>query len=137
MDPLTGEPSAADSKEEVRREQRRFREQVAAKEARLRKFRRRGDKGFWPALASFGMVGWSIAVPTVLGVAIGSWLDRRLGGGIRYTLSLMILGLAIGTNNAWRWIKLQEAEVLREETDPDGAEEPRQTGPPEAGGDAP
>src|SRR5690625_3518330 len=136
MGAVTGGDPPADTKEEVRREQRRFRDEVAAKEKRRRRARREGDKGFWFGLASFGSVGWSIAVPTVLGALLGSWLDARLGGGIRYTLSLLVLGLAIGANNVWRWFKLQEQEAEDEDTAGEPSEPPHDSVPPgKRGGD--
>ena len=50
---------------------------------------------------------------------MGLWLDARWGGGRRYTISLMVAGLAVGMHNVWRWLRLQEeAEAGQEETDP-------------------
>lgn len=127
MDPLSGQPPAEappPEKEEqaLRREQRRFQKTVDRKQARHRRFLREGDKGFWFGLSSFGMVGWSIAVPTLLGVALGMWIDGRWGGGIRYTLSLLVAGLAVGIANVWRWLQAQEVE--EPETDQDTADRP-------------
>ncbi len=90
------------------RERERFQHAVARQAARAERFRREGYRGFWHGLSSFGMVGWSIAVPTLLGVALGLWLDRRAGGGVRFTISLMVAGLVIGMTNVWRWIRLQQ-----------------------------
>jgi len=97
-----------DGRRAVQEERRRFKTEVERQQARRERFRREGFRGFWFGLSAFGMVGWSIAVPTLLGVALGLWLDRRLGGGMRYTLSLMVAGLAVGMSNVWRWIRLQQ-----------------------------
>lgn len=125
MDSLTGQPPdgeqqpqrPADQEQALRREQRRFQRTVARKQARHRRFLREGDKGFWFGLSSFGMVGWSIAIPTLMGIALGLWLDQRWGGGIRYTLSLLVAGLAVGMANVWRWLQSQEP------VDPEGEDE--------------
>ncbi|MBO8142472.1 MAG: AtpZ/AtpI family protein [Firmicutes bacterium] len=108
MGDLTGPPPEKGGRDALRRDRERFRREVASQEARQRRFRREGVKGFWFGLASFGMVGWSIAVPTLLGVALGLWLDARLGGGTRYTLSLLVAGIVLGGLNVWRWLRLQE-----------------------------
>src|SRR5690606_1401117 len=99
------------AREALQRERRRLRGAVERQGERRRRARRAGDRGFWFGLSSFGMVGWSIAVPTLLGVALGLWLDARFGGGIRYTLSFLIAGLVLGMTNVWRWIQLQAAEA--------------------------
>jgi len=51
-----------------------------------------------------GIVGWSITVPTLLGVALGLYLDKRFQVNFSWTLTLMFAGLIIGCYNAWRWI---------------------------------
>jgi ATP synthase protein I len=72
-----------------------------------RKLRARGerDRGMWFGLGMFGLVGWSIAVPTVAGIALGIWLDARLGDRISWTLTLLFVGVALGCLNAWYWVK--------------------------------
>lgn len=93
-----------------REEQRRFERQLARKNERLRRFRTEGDRGIWFGLGMFGLVGWSIAVPVLLGTAIGVWLDGRFGGGIRWTLSLMVGGLVFGGMNVWNWLERQRED---------------------------
>jgi ATP synthase protein I len=54
-----------------------------------------------------GVVGWSIAIPTVLGTAAGVWLDRRtdIGGNVSWTLTGLVVGVLLGCLNAWFWIQ--------------------------------
>jgi ATP synthase protein I len=56
----------------------------------------------------FGMVGWSVAMPTMLGLFLGIQIDRRLGGapgaGVSWTLTLLVLGVVAGCLNAWSWV---------------------------------
>lgn len=88
----------------VEQEREQFRREVERKEERARKAREAGDRTTRYGLGVFGVVGWSIVVPTLIGVAIGAWLDERFGSGIRYTLSLMSAGLIIGLVNVWNWL---------------------------------
>jgi ATP synthase protein I len=55
-----------------------------------------------------GLIGWSVAVPTLCGVALGFWIDRRFRSSHSWTLSLLILGLFVGCANAWHWISQQD-----------------------------
>ena len=53
-----------------------FTEQVAKKEAlRLRGLRHK-DETVWFGLGMMGIVGWAVAIPTLVFIAIGLWIDR-------------------------------------------------------------
>lgn len=56
-------------------------------------------------LGLFGIVGWSIAIPTVAGIALGVFLDKRFTQSFSWTLTLLFVGVIMGSFNAWRWIK--------------------------------
>ncbi|MGM0986441.1 MAG: AtpZ/AtpI family protein [Pseudomonadota bacterium] len=73
--------------------------------ARRRK-KARDDPGSSPlrGLGVFGMIGWSIAVPTVGGAFLGLWLDRRMPQGFQWTLALILGGVALGSFIAWAWV---------------------------------
>ena len=43
-----------------------------------------------------GLIGWSVVVPTLLGAALGIWLDNRHPGTHSWTLMLLVIGLAYG-----------------------------------------
>lgn len=53
----------------------------------------------------FGVVGFSIAIPTLLGTFLGLFLDNRSDSEISYTLTFLFLGLVMGCLSAWRWVK--------------------------------
>lgn len=53
----------------------------------------------------FGIVGFSIAIPTILGIYLGQYLDDKVDSDISFTLTFLFLGLVIGCSNAWRWVK--------------------------------
>lgn len=72
-----------------------------------RKIRARKENRYttWFGLGMFGLIGWSVAIPSLIGVAIGLWLDDKFDGQVSWTLTLMIIGVALGCLNAWYWIK--------------------------------
>ncbi len=75
------------------------------KEQRKVEARREGDKSVWFGLGMFGLVGWSVAVPTVVGALVGYWLDEKFPGSPRsWTLMGIVIGVLIGCLNAWRWM---------------------------------
>ena len=69
---------------------------------------RKSTPGVWFGLGMMGLVGWSVTVPTLLGAALGIWLDKHHPGKHPWTLALLVMGLAIGCLNAWHWIAREE-----------------------------
>jgi ATP synthase protein I len=67
--------------------------------------RRQGDRGVWYGIGMMGLVGWAVAVPTLLFVALGIWMDRRWNDGVSWTLTLLLVGVVLGCLNAWFWVK--------------------------------
>lgn len=70
-------------------------------------------------LGAFGMIGWSIAVPTVAGAFLGLWLDRTLPQEFPWTIALILGGAALGIFIAWGWIS-KEGGDDRSGADDDG-----------------
>jgi ATP synthase protein I len=58
-------------------------------------------------LGQIGILGWTIVVPTLLGLWLGHWLDRRFGTGVFFSAPLLMIGAAIGLWCAWRWMHRQ------------------------------
>lgn len=75
----------------------------------------RGGGGIWSGLGMLGIVGWSIGTPTLLGVFVGLWLDKRYPGQHPWTLTLLFAGLCIGCVSVWHWITKEQKEIHREE----------------------
>jgi ATP synthase protein I len=75
-------------------------------------------RGVWFGLGMMGLIGWSVVVPTLLGAALGLWLDKRHPGSHSWTLALLVAGLAIGCLNAWHWVA-KEDKAMREEQEDD------------------
>lgn len=85
-------------------------DQIGRKESRRLKAQEQKHDRVWFGLGMFGMVGWSVASPTLLGALIGMWIDGVQRGQRSWTLMLLILGLFAGCFNAWRWLS-KESEV--------------------------
>jgi len=77
---------------------------VERRQERKLRSRRHGRPNIARGLGSSGIVGWSIAVPTLLGIALGIWLDGRTESEFSWTLILLASGLLIGGITAWYWI---------------------------------
>lgn len=81
-----------------------FRQQVETKASR--KVRSRQEPAnVWFGLGMFGMVGWSVAIPSLLGIATGVWVDLHFPSPYSWTLMLMLAGVGLGCLNAWYWIQ--------------------------------
>lgn len=84
-------------------------QRVLKKQRRKLRSQREGNRSAWFGLGMFGIVGWSIAVPTLAGIAVGAWLDARFPSRISWKLTLLFLGVGIGFATAYRWMH-QEGE---------------------------
>ena len=77
---------------------------VGVKQDRM--LRARGRKsGLLTSIAILGVVGWSVAIPTLAGVALGVWLDHRWPSRFSWTVMLLIGGLVFGCVSAWLRVK--------------------------------
>lgn len=95
-------------------EKNEFQEQVDKKERWKLDAQRRKKQSIWYGFSMFGLIGWSVAVPTVLFVLFGIWLDNHYGGERSYTLALLLAGLIIGCLNAWYWVEKKMKEIQEE-----------------------
>lgn len=96
-----------------------FSREVGAKVARKLKARHNKTRGVWFGLGMMGIIGWSVVVPTLLGAALGIWLDNRHFSEHSWTLMLLVIGLAVGCLNAWHWVAKEEKEIRKEQEDND------------------
>lgn len=97
--------------------QTRFSRSVGEKAQRKLKAQRHVSRTVWSGLGMMGIIGWSVAVPTLLGAALGLWLDKHAPGGHSWTLALMAIGLALGCFNAWHWVAREYDEIHDEAED--------------------
>lgn len=63
----------------------------------------------------FGIVGWSVAVPTVAGALVGNWLNRVAPQNYSWTIALILGGTAIGIFIAWDWLSKERVRQERED----------------------
>lgn len=71
---------------------------------RYRRWQREGEPSLARQFARVGVLGWLIVVPTLLGVALGRWLDRVFDSGVLFSGALLLLGLVLGCWSGWRWM---------------------------------
>jgi len=86
------------------RHDREMGELVAGDMARRRRAIEAGDRTIWDGLSLFGIVGWSVSIPTLIGIAVGLWLDSRFPNSIAWTITCMVAGVLLGSLNAWYWV---------------------------------
>ena len=77
---------------------------VGKKATRRIRARRTRDRNIWFGVGMFGVVGWTIAMTTIIGVVIGIWIDRTWPSPYSWTLTFLFIGLIIGCINAWYWV---------------------------------
>jgi len=94
-----------------------FSREVGRKEKRRLRAIRTGKRSAWLGLGMLGLIGWSVAIPSLAGVALGLWIDRHYPGKFSWTLMLLIGGLITGSLNAWRWVEREKEEIQQEEED--------------------
>jgi ATP synthase protein I len=91
--------------------EQRFRDSVGRKAARKQRARADEDRSIFFWLGMFGMVGWAVAIPTLAGVALGLWLDSAWPAAeASWTLTFLLLGVALGVLNAWYWVKRESGD---------------------------
>ena len=71
----------------------------------------------WFGLGMMGLIGWSLVVPTLLGAALGLWLDEHHPGKHAWTLALLVIGLTVGCLNAWYWVIKEDKAIRDDEED--------------------
>jgi ATP synthase protein I len=97
-------------------------EQIDSKVKRKLKAQRSSGTSAWFGLGMMGLIGWSVALPTILGAALGIWLDKHYKVEHSWTLALIVAGLTIGCFTAWSWLSKEDKamhednEEKREET---------------------
>jgi ATP synthase protein I len=88
-----------------------FSRQVGAQAARKLRARRFAPKSVWFGLGMSGVIGWSVAIPTLIGAALGIWVDRRFPSPFSWTLMCLFMGLIVGCLNAWLWVRTEYQDM--------------------------
>lgn len=100
-------------KSDINQEQQssEFSRQVGDMAARKLRAQRHVTKTVWSGLGMMGLVGWSVALPTLLGATLGLWIDQQYPDEHSWTLALLAAGLVLGCFNAWHWITKEDSEI--------------------------
>jgi ATP synthase protein I len=94
----------------LHRSARRFLDRVAAREAQMLRRKHAGPPRYWRAAALAGLIGWTVVVPMLIGIAIGRWIDRTWPSRLSWTIMLLFAGLALGCANAWNRIRQEQED---------------------------
>jgi ATP synthase protein I len=94
-----------------------FQKRIDAKAERKMRARTEHDRSLWFGLGTMGVVGWSVSVPTLIGAAVGRWLDARYQDTISWTLMLLLIGVGLGSINAYHWVNQHRERLERHDDD--------------------
>ncbi len=89
--------------------------EVASKAALKLKAQQSKKRNFWTGVGMFGLVGWSVAIPTLLGAATGIWLDKHFPGDHSWTLTFLLGGIILGCLNAWYWVDKENKAIHKDQ----------------------
>jgi len=92
---------------------------IAAEENLKLRARKENKRSVWMNISLFGLVGWSVTIPAMLGAFLGHWMDRRLNDQASWTLTFLLIGLLLGCLNAAYWIRKEQRAIHHEITKDD------------------
>ncbi len=92
-----------------------FSRQASLKEERKLKAKGRKPRGVWFGLGMFGLIGWSVALPTLGGALLGAWIDRTWPSRYSWTLMLLLGGIILGSLNAWYWVGQERKKIEKDQ----------------------
>jgi len=102
------------NKENPKDIKRSFIRKIEKKEKRKLRARDKKYQAIWFGMGLFGVIGWSVMIPTLIGIAVGIWADRRWPGQISWTLTFLFAGIILGCLNAWYWVEKERKEIEEE-----------------------
>ena len=71
-------------------------------------------ENFWKLVAQATTLGWNMVIPIVGGVLLGRYLDDTFDKEFTWTLSLLLMGVAVAFNNLYAmYVEHSDAEPLR------------------------
>lgn len=82
-------------------ENKKFSRDIEKSAKELLRDRKEGSN-FWRYANLLGVGGWVFVIPVVGAAYLGRYLDGKMHGeGISWTITLIILGIAVGIYNVW------------------------------------
>jgi ATP synthase protein I len=97
----------------------RFSKAVGIQEKRKLRAQRSKARSVWLGLGMLGIVGWSVAVPALVGVGLGVWIDSHFPSRYSWTLMLLLIGVLIGCLTAWHWVANEQREIRKDQENHD------------------
>ena len=79
-------------------------EAIRRRTQRMQKTRDEPQYSSLNGLGVFGVIGWSVAIPTVGGAFLGMWLNRVAPQSFSWPIALILGGVVLGGLVAWSWI---------------------------------
>ena len=92
-----------------------FTEKVAQREALRIKGLKHKSETVWFGLGMFGIIGWAVSIPTLIGIALGLWIDRTWPSQYSCALMFLVLGVMVGCINAAYWVRKIRSRIIEEE----------------------
>ncbi|MEJ2695369.1 MAG: AtpZ/AtpI family protein [Candidatus Sulfobium sp.] len=82
---------------------RKFSRKVEQSAEELRKARKEKSR-FWHYAQMLGVGGWLFVIPVVAGAYIGRYIDEKTRGDTSWTITFIIIGIAVGIYNIWYFL---------------------------------
>ena len=82
---------------------KRFSEKVEKSAEELSKAREEKSR-FWHYAEILGVGGWLFVIPVVAGAYLGRYIEERTKGDISWTITFIIIGIAVGVYNVWYFL---------------------------------
>jgi ATP synthase protein I len=86
-----------------RKENMEFRKRIEDS-VRSYKTSRSQRREFWRHVSRVTVAGWLFVIPVVAGAYLGRYLDKKFITDISWTITLIIIGIAVGIYNVWHFI---------------------------------
>jgi ATP synthase protein I len=92
----------------------RLAKKIERKERRKIHARKTKDRILWFGLGTFGLIGWSVMIPTIIGLVIGIWIDQTVKTQFSWTVMLLMAGIIVGCVMAWVWVNKERRSIERD-----------------------
>jgi ATP synthase protein I len=89
-------------------------DKIGARESLKIKEKEKNGYGVWFGLGAIGIVGWSVVASTLMGIALGLWMDKNMHSSHSWTLTFLVVGIFIGCLNAWHWIEKEDRAMHKD-----------------------